>query len=316
MRPPDPTRPRAGAGGRHQRSRRRERPERTRPGDRVSWEAVLAVIQASRAPGCDWTDAEFRLLINLAEHHNAETGRCDPGADLLARETDDNPGNVRRLLRQLERKQVIHRGHKPMGGRGHTQQWTFASALVETRSPRPGSGGNQVTGAQKPGRRNAGTSDDAPQPGKNLTPPSGGVSGSGESAAATAPPAGVAAAEQGGQPPEHSDRAPGISGKARAELERFHAEQRRLLVLERLGSRPVPSSNGHAPAATGPPAAGPGSQPGSQPPPSAAPGTAPGLPAAAEPSANGHARRPTHRGSRAGARHRRRSGKGMAMPDT
>src|SRR6266545_2875270 len=274
MRPPDPTRPRAGAGGRHQRSRRRERPERTRPGDRVSWEAVLAVIQASRAPGCDWTDAEFRLLINLAEHHNAETGRCDPGADLLARETDDNPGNVRRLLRQLERKQVIHRGHTP--------QWTFASALVEARSPRPGSGGNQVTGAQKPGRRNAGTSDDAPQPGKNLTPPSGGGSGSGESAAATAPPDGVAAAEQGGQPPEHSDRAPGISGKARAELERFHAEQRRLLVLERLGSRPVPSSNGHAPAATGPPAAGPGSQPGSQPPPSAAPGTAPGLEAAAK----------------------------------
>ncbi len=89
----------------------------------MSWEAQLAVIQAGREPG-RLNDAEFRVLMNLAEHHNGQTGRCDPSRELLANEADKDRGYLRRILRALEdRGEIARVDPSSKGGKGHRQQY-------------------------------------------------------------------------------------------------------------------------------------------------------------------------------------------------
>lgn len=83
----------------------------------MSWQAVLDVIQAAREPDCTWTDAEFRALVNLAEHLNGETGQLNPSTKLLADECHQDRRHLHRLLNQLEDKKAIRRAGSAKGGR-------------------------------------------------------------------------------------------------------------------------------------------------------------------------------------------------------
>jgi DNA-binding MarR family transcriptional regulator len=83
----------------------------------VSYRAVQAVIAASREPG-RFNNAEFRVLINIAEHHNHQTGQCDPGLKVLADETGFAKSYVVKLVRALEDRGELTVDRSPKGGRG------------------------------------------------------------------------------------------------------------------------------------------------------------------------------------------------------
>ncbi len=88
----------------------------------MSSRAVLAVIAYNREPDCDLTPLEFLVLVNIAEHHNQQSGQCNPGTGLLARECRIDRRNLDRVLMTLEEKKAIRieRGHR---GRGHSHQY-------------------------------------------------------------------------------------------------------------------------------------------------------------------------------------------------
>ncbi len=78
---------------------------------------MLAVVAAGRELGCEWTHAEFRVLVNLVEHANRKTGQLNPSVARLADECHMQPQNVRRALRGLEEKKAIRRPTVSKGGR-------------------------------------------------------------------------------------------------------------------------------------------------------------------------------------------------------
>jgi hypothetical protein len=122
----------------------------------MSFDAQLAVILASRQPD-RFSHAEFRVLMNLAEHHNGETGRCDPSLKLLEEETGMDRGYLRRILGALEDRGEIG-GDSGKGGRGHRRQYDlllkgdrespFVAAERVTPDPRKSDTGHhqRVTG--------------------------------------------------------------------------------------------------------------------------------------------------------------------------
>jgi DNA-binding MarR family transcriptional regulator len=90
----------------------------------VSSRAVLAVIRASRDPD-RFTHAEFRVMVNLAEHHNSRTGRCDPGLRLLEEETGLPRGQLMRCINRLEDRGELARPGTSKGGRGHRRPYVI-----------------------------------------------------------------------------------------------------------------------------------------------------------------------------------------------
>lgn len=63
------------------------------------------------------TIAETLTLYILSWHQNLATGRCDPSAETLARETGQEESNTRRTLRSLEQKGFVirhPRGRNPL----------------------------------------------------------------------------------------------------------------------------------------------------------------------------------------------------------
>jgi DNA-binding MarR family transcriptional regulator len=88
----------------------------------VSYRAVNAVIEASLDPG-RFSNAEFRLLVVLARHHNHTTGRCDPGSVTLATETGIARSHVVKLLHALEARGEITPDGAGKGGRHKRQQY-------------------------------------------------------------------------------------------------------------------------------------------------------------------------------------------------
>jgi DNA-binding MarR family transcriptional regulator len=75
----------------------------------MSKSALLAVVLASREPASRFTADELRVLVNLAEHLNDDTGQCNPGRNRLATETGIDRANVRRILLALEERGEIAR---------------------------------------------------------------------------------------------------------------------------------------------------------------------------------------------------------------
>jgi|SRR5262245_46121325 len=112
-------------------------------------DAVQAVIDRSREPGCDWTHVQFRMLVNLAEHLNGETGRLDPSLKRLAAECHTGKGAVRRTLDQLEAKQVIRRRSSSKGGSGHRQSYELP--WFQRVSPRDPLGAERVSPGTRKG---------------------------------------------------------------------------------------------------------------------------------------------------------------------
>lgn len=87
----------------------------------MSRRAVIAVVQASREP--DRLDnAEFRVLVNLAEHLNDRTGQCNPSLRLLEDETGLGRGHLVRTINRLEDRGELFRPPSK-GGRGHKQSY-------------------------------------------------------------------------------------------------------------------------------------------------------------------------------------------------
>jgi hypothetical protein len=94
----------------------------------MSKSALLAVVLASREPASRFTADELRVLVNLAEHLNDDTGQCNPGRNRLATETGIDRSNVRRILLALEERGEIARVGTTKGGRregdhGNAQRW-------------------------------------------------------------------------------------------------------------------------------------------------------------------------------------------------
>jgi hypothetical protein len=87
----------------------------------MSRSAVVAVIQASREPG-RFSHQEFRVMVNLADHLNDKTGRCDPSLRLLEEETGLHRGQLRRTIEGLQERGELWRDPSK-GGRGHRQQY-------------------------------------------------------------------------------------------------------------------------------------------------------------------------------------------------
>ena len=98
----------------------------------MSYRAVQAVIKASREPG-RFNNAEFRLLVNIAEHHNHETGQCDPGLKALADETGFAKSYVVKLIRALEGRGELAVDRSPKGGKGNRARYAFPLAKGHPR---------------------------------------------------------------------------------------------------------------------------------------------------------------------------------------
>jgi hypothetical protein len=113
----------------------------------MSRAAVRLVIELAREPG-RFTDAEFRLLINLPDRLNEQTGQLNPSITTMAadmgRELDaaatlrprDQAGAVlvRQLLRQLEQHKELERvdpAHK--GGQGQGRRYPSQSYRLTLR---------------------------------------------------------------------------------------------------------------------------------------------------------------------------------------
>ena len=93
----------------------------------MSHQAVKAVVKASFDPG-RFTDAEFRLLVVLADHHNHLTGRCDPGYARLAAETHLARSYVIKLIKALKERGELAYDGSPKGGRGNRHNYTLTLA--------------------------------------------------------------------------------------------------------------------------------------------------------------------------------------------
>ena len=95
----------------------------------MSYSAVDAVIAASFDRD-RFTNAEFRLLVVLASHHNRSTGQCDPGLKVLADETGFSKSHVVNLVRALEDRGELAVARSPKGGRGNRARYAFPLARV------------------------------------------------------------------------------------------------------------------------------------------------------------------------------------------
>jgi hypothetical protein len=83
----------------------------------VSRSCVAAVIRASRDPG-RFDHAEFRVIVNLADHLNDRTGQCNPGLRLLEEETGLGRGHLMRCINRLEERDELLRPESSKGGGG------------------------------------------------------------------------------------------------------------------------------------------------------------------------------------------------------
>lgn len=90
----------------------------------MSRSCVAAVIRASRDPG-RFDHAEFRVIVNLADHLNDRTGQCNPGLRLLEEETGLGRGHLMRCINRLEERDELLRPESSKGGRGHRQQYVI-----------------------------------------------------------------------------------------------------------------------------------------------------------------------------------------------
>jgi hypothetical protein len=93
----------------------------------VSFAAVDAVVAASFDRD-RFTNAEFRLLVVLARHHNRRTGRCDPGLRLLADETGFSKAYVVKLVQALENRGELAADRAAKGGKGNRTNYSFPLA--------------------------------------------------------------------------------------------------------------------------------------------------------------------------------------------
>jgi hypothetical protein len=93
--------------------------------------AVLAVVEAR--PYLGVSDAEFCVLLSLAEHLNARTGRCFPGAKLIAYDCGRGStweATARRWLKRLEHKRLVAITGPPEGGRGRVRMYHLHPKLT------------------------------------------------------------------------------------------------------------------------------------------------------------------------------------------
>jgi hypothetical protein len=107
----------------------------------VSYRAVDAVIAASFDRG-RFTNAEVRLLVVIAWHHNRQTGQCDPGLKVLADETGFSKAHVVKLVRALEERGELAADRSPKGGKGHRTSYTFPLGRVSPSDPSRASKGS------------------------------------------------------------------------------------------------------------------------------------------------------------------------------
>jgi DNA-binding MarR family transcriptional regulator len=91
----------------------------------VSHQAVKAVVKASLDPG-RFSHAEFRVLVVLADHHNHNSGQCNPGYARLAAETHLARSYVVKLLKRLEERGELASDGSSKGGRGNRRNYTLA----------------------------------------------------------------------------------------------------------------------------------------------------------------------------------------------
>jgi hypothetical protein len=110
----------------------------------VSWAAVQAVIARMREPDCDWSAAEFRAMLMLADHHNGKTGQCNPSLELLGDECHTSTGGAATILDRLVDKKAIRRlrpstGGRRKGGGGFGQAYELLLPGLETLTPRESS---------------------------------------------------------------------------------------------------------------------------------------------------------------------------------
>jgi len=237
----------------------------------MSRAAVNLVIQLARQPG-RFTDAKFRLLVNLADRLNEQTGQLNPSITTMAtdmgRELDpdatlrprDQAGAVviRRLLRELEKDKELeradadHKGGQVRGRRYPSQSYrlTLRGAYDHptggtSRSPSGGASGSSQGEPQ------------VPTGGASGSPNLGSESGKRTRAASPAPSrsrSGSAAPDQANngrvqvndprwrELPEHST---GIPKSAKDELEQ---------EMRRLGLKAGTVHQLHAPGQEAPPA--------------------------------------------------------------
>jgi hypothetical protein len=148
----------------------------------VSRADVQDVISLSREPDCDWTLAEFRVLVNLAERRNGDTGRLDPSLQRIAEDCHMDKSNVVAVLERLEDKKAIRRSGDSKGGSGRRRPIELVClervALDHPSGrkrvvPAPRKGGPSTTKRVVPDHPNL-RSEPGKEPARSFAPPQGG----------------------------------------------------------------------------------------------------------------------------------------------
>ncbi len=127
----------------------------------MSWDAVLAVIKASREPG-RFTHLEFRILVNLANHLNGRTGQCNPSLDCQVHDCGLDPKrgrrSVTRALDALETRGEIERSGNRKGGQLPGREYpsqNYRITLGTAGTSRPSSAGTERSEQQGPNGPNS-----------------------------------------------------------------------------------------------------------------------------------------------------------------
>jgi hypothetical protein len=111
----------------------------------VSLNAYKAVVESRHDPG-RFSNAEFRLLIVLADHHNRETGRCNPGYTRLAAETGFSRSYVIKLVQALKDRGELDYDGSSKGGAGNRHNFTLTLGKGHSRVTLwPGEKGHSTT---------------------------------------------------------------------------------------------------------------------------------------------------------------------------
>jgi hypothetical protein len=116
----------------------------------VTWQDVDAIIELSREPDCDWTLAEFKVLVNLAQRRNGKTGQLDPSLKRLAEDCHMDKSNLVDVLGRLEDKKVLRRGGDSKGGAGRRRPIELL-CLERVASDHPLPGSKRVISAPQMG---------------------------------------------------------------------------------------------------------------------------------------------------------------------
>lgn len=105
----------------------------------------IALIWAANVKGLK--PAAKVVLIQLADFHNKESGRCDPSAQRLADECEMNRATVFRHLTELEKRGLVTRHSKGdgMGGRGSNQYELHLDVVLGPSSKRKEKSQNATT---------------------------------------------------------------------------------------------------------------------------------------------------------------------------